>query len=400
MAHQHPRKARIPIAAKSQLAIAPVAATMHRNCMAPFRVVLIEHGYATTEHERRIITAAGGEFLDAENLPLSEALRLCEDADGILCRRLEITRDLLQRFRRCRILVRYGVGTDNVDVDAATDAGIIVGHVPGYCAEEVSVHAIGLLLACVRHLVGTHRRMEHGAWDVPREEAIFRLAGRTLGLVGFGAIGQLMARKLAGWDIRLLASDPFVEPKRAAGLGVELVPLDALLGESDYVSLHCPLLAETRRLIRDATLARMKPGAMLINTARGGLVDSPALLAALDSGRLAAAGLDVFDEEPLPSESPLRRHPRTLLTDHTAWYSEESQVQLQRTAAEELVRACAGGLPQAMANPEVLHRLGRWSEWVPGETARWQLRRLEELQKASAGRTMGAVEIPKKMRHL
>lgn len=358
--------------------------------MARFRVVLIEHGYATTEHERRIITAAGGEFIDAENLSRAEALRLCGNADAILCRRQEITRVMLERFRRCRILVRYGVGTDNVDVDAATDCGILVGNVPGYCAEEVSVHAIGLLLACARRLVPTHRRMEQGAWDVQRETTIHRLAGRILGLVGFGAIGRLMARKLAGWNLRLLATDPFVEPDAAAALGVELVPLERLLRESDYVSLHCPLLPETRGLIRDSTLSQMKRGAILINTARGGLVETRDLLVALEAGHLDAAGLDVFDTEPLPADAPLRRHPRVVLSDHVAWYSEESQAQLQQTAAEEIVRVCTGGLPRSVANPEAIRRLGRWDEWTPDVSQRWQLRRLEQLRKASGQGTLAA----------
>jgi D-3-phosphoglycerate dehydrogenase len=145
------------------------------------------------------------------------------------------------------------------------------------------------------------------------------------------------------------------------------------------VSLHCPLLPETRHLINKRTLASMKSGAILINTARGPIVDLNALLEVLDDEHLASAGLDVFEEEPLPANSRLRGHPRLVLTDHTAWYSEESQVQLQRTAAEEIVRVCTGGLPVSLANPEVLHRLGRFAEWTPTEMMRWQLKRMESL---------------------
>src|SRR5437588_10905015 len=154
--------------------------------MSDFKVVLIEHGYATTQYEREIIESAGGELIDAEQLPLKEALRLCEEADGILCRRLQVTAGMIQQFRRCKIIVRYGVGTDNVDGDAATQAGIIVGHVPVYCVDEVYSHAIALLLACVRHLIPTHQKMERGEWDVHRDEPIYRMEGRMLGLVGFG----------------------------------------------------------------------------------------------------------------------------------------------------------------------------------------------------------------------
>lgn len=344
--------------------------------MTAFQVVLIEHGYATTGYEREIVEAAGGEFVDADSMPLEDALRRCERADGILCRRLEVTRPMLERFRRCRILVRYGVGTDNVDVDAATDLGIIVGHVPSYCADEVSSHALALLLASVRQVPGTDRRVRSGGWDVRRGETIHRIAGRTCGIVGLGGIGRALARKLAGWGMRLLATDPYVDPGVAAALGVDLVDFDTLCREADFLSMHCPLLPETRHLVGDRALGLMKPTAHLVNTSRGPVVDARALVAALDEGRLAGAALDVFEEEPLPSDSPVRDHERIVVTDHTAWYSEESQVELQRTAAEETVRVCTGGLPRSLANPRAIQRLDRWNEWQPADSMRWQLKRL------------------------
>lgn len=345
--------------------------------MPRFKVVLIEHGYASTECERRIVESAGGEFIDAEKLPLSEALKLCADAEGILCRRLQVTAEMIRGFRKCRAIVRYGVGTDNVDIQAATEAGIIVGHVPAYCLDEVSTHAITLLLACVRRVTSTQRKMEAGGWDVHREEPIWRLASRTLGLVGLGNIGRTVARKLGGWNVKLLASDPFVEPAVATALGVKLVDFETLCRESDFISLHCPLLPETRHLIGPASLAKMKPGVILVNTARGPVVDERALLEALDTGHIAQAALDVFEHEPLAEDSPLRWHPKVIATDHTAWYSEESQAELQRTAAEEVSRVCSGELPRSLANPEVLRRLGRFDEWTPPENVRWQLKRLE-----------------------
>ena len=349
------------------------------NTAPKFKVVLIEHGYAAITPEREIISAAGGELIDGENRPLEEVLRLCEEAEGILVRRLQMTAAIIKRLRRCKVILRYGVGTDNVDVDAATAANIIVGHVPVYCADEVSVHAIALLLAAVRKVVSTHKKMEQGGWEVHREEPICRMAGRTLGIVGFGNIGRAVAQKLAGWGMRLLAYDPFFEKDRADALRVQFVDLETLLRESDYVSLHCPLLPETRHLIGKRALSLMKPGAILVNTARGPVVDSQALLTALDGGKLAAAALDVFEEEPLPNASPLRKHARVILSDHVAWYSEESQMQLQKNAAEEVVRVCTGGLPTSLANPEVLQRLGRWNEWTAPDNVVWQLKRLQKL---------------------
>jgi D-3-phosphoglycerate dehydrogenase len=348
--------------------------------MSNFTAVLIEHGYAAAEVERGIITSAGGEFIDAEKLSWGEALKLCENAEAIMLRRGEVTAQVIRRFRRCKILLRYGVGVDNIDLRAATEANIIVGHVPDYGMDEVSTHAIALLLACVRRVVSTHRKMENGAWDVHRHEPISRMAGRTLGLVGFGQIGQSVARKMSGWGLRLLASDPFAEAASAAALGVDLVAFDRLCRESDFLSLHCPLLPETHHLINDRALTLTKPGAILINTARGPIVDTPALLEALDSSRLAQAGLDVFEEEPLPADSRLREHSKIICTDHVAWYSEEAQAQLQRSAAEEVVRVCTGGLPRFVANLDVLHRLGRFEQWTVSEIARWQLKRLEWLK--------------------
>jgi len=349
--------------------------------MAKFRAVIIEHGYRTSKYEREIITAAGGEFIDASDRPLEDALRIAETAEGIMVRRLEVTRALIKRFAKCKIITRYGVGTDNVAVGAATEAGIIVGHAPLYATDEVSVHAAALLLACVRDIVGTHKRMETGAWDVERPIRVRRLAGRTLGIVGFGNIGRAVARKFSGWDLRLLATDPFAEPERALQLGVQLVGLEDLLKVSDLVSLHVPLLPETRHLINLDTLAKIKQGAVLVNTARGGVVDTGALLEALDDGRVSCAGLDVFEEEPLPADAPVRKHPRVVLTDHMAWYSEESQVQLQTTVAEELVRVCTGGLPVSLMNPDVLQKLGRFDEWTPPGNILWQLKRLSALRK-------------------
>lgn len=344
-----------------------------------FRVVLIEHGYASIEVERRIIERAGGELIDADELPLHKALELCRDADAVLFRRIDITGEMIRQFRKCRIILRYGIGTDNVDVRAATDANIIVGHVPSYCIDEVSTHAIALLLACARKVVTTHKRMETGHWDVHRDDPISRLAGQAVGIVGLGNIGRAVARKLGGWGLKLRASDPFVSPEIARQLGVELIDFEALCRSSDFITLHCPLLPETRHLINAKSLNWTRGGAIIINTARGPVIDTAALVNAVDSGQIASAALDVFEQEPLAPDSPLRRHPRIVVTDHTAWYSEESQAELQRTAAEEIARVCTGGLPRSLANPEVIERLGRTEEWRPGENVLWQLKRLRAL---------------------
>jgi D-3-phosphoglycerate dehydrogenase len=344
--------------------------------MAGFRVVFIEHGYPTTKYEREIIERAGGEFIDANELSPAAALNLCEDAEGIMLRRMTITAEMIRRFRRCKIICRCGVGTDSVDARAATEANIIVGHVPTYGTDEVSTHAIALLLSCARKIVPTHRRMAAGDWDVHEGEPIFRTAGKTLGIVGLGNIGRAVAKKLSGWNLRMLATDPFAEPDLARELGVTLVDLDTLCRESNFISLHCPLLPETKHLVNTRTLSLMKPEVILVNTSRGPVIDARALLEMLRANPSAQTALDVFEEEPLSAKSPLRNHPQITLTDHTAWYSEESQTDLQRTAAEEVARVCTGGLPRSLANPEVLKKLGRFDEWQPADNMRWQLKRL------------------------
>jgi D-3-phosphoglycerate dehydrogenase / 2-oxoglutarate reductase len=355
--------------------------------MSAFSAVLIEHGYSSVQHERAIIEAAGGKFIDCDGLPLEQTLAHCAAAEAIMLRRLQVTRALIQGFRRCKILLRYGVGVDNIDVAAATDAGIIVGHVPIYCQDEVSAHAIALLLACVRRIVPTHNKMQEGGWELHRTDPVYRLAGKTIGLVGLGTLGQAVAKKLNGWNVRLIASDPYIESETAAKLDVSIVPLETLLAESDIVSLHIPLLPETTHLINAATLSRMKHGAILVNTSRGPVVSGADLLQALDSGLLSCAALDVFEEEPLAADSALRQHPRLILTDHMAWYSEESQIELQTRAAEEVVRCCRGGLPEAIANPDVLAKLRRVSEWTPNYLARWQAKRSDEIRRKHLQKT-------------
>lgn len=347
--------------------------------MTPFRVALLEHNYVSVEIERQIVERAGGRLVDTDLLPAAERLPAAEEAEAIIVRWLNITPEIIRRLRRCRIIVRYGVGYDNVDYPAATGAGIMIGHCPHYCLDEVATHALALLLGCVRGLCGTQGMLAGGGWSQNPTFRADRMAGRTLGIVGLGNIGSTVARKLGGWGLRLLAHDPYVDPQQAAALGVALADRDTLLRESDYISLHVPLLPETRHWIDDRAFGLMKPGVILVNTARGPVVDEAALRAALDRGTVAAAALDVFEREPLPADSPLRRHPRVLLSNHAAWYSEDAEAELHRSVAEDAVRVCTGGLPLALANPEVLHPLGRFSEWKPTWNAQWRWKRAAAL---------------------
>jgi D-3-phosphoglycerate dehydrogenase len=288
-----------------------------------------------------------------------ELIANVRDADVVLTAVAPITRRVLDSLPRCRAVVRYGIGLDNVDLDAATDNSIVVAHVLDFCTEEVSNHAIALLLALARGLLPLHRDTVAGRWRTAHAWRLAPVHGQTLGIVGFGNIGRAVARKALAFGLGVLAHDPYCDPKAIGETGVRPASLEELLAESDYVSLHTPLTPETRYLIGAAELKAMKPTAVLLNTARGPVVDEAALAQALASGDIAAAGLDVFEDEPLPPDSPLCRLDNVVLTPHVASVSPEAM----RLLLQEVGRAAA----------DVLN--GRWPKYVANRTVkpRWPL---------------------------
>ena len=251
----------------------------------------------------------------------SDWMAECSDADALLVTGARITAAVLAALPRLRAVVRYGVGLDRIDLVAARERGVEVRNVRDFCIDELADHTIGLLLALSRDLAAADQRVRRGAWELgPRK--LYRLRGQTLGLVGLGAIGRAVAQRAAAFGLERLAYDPFANQDGTAS-GIRLTAdLDELLEQSDWISLHCPLTPQTAGLIDAAAFSRMKPGAGLINTARGEIVVADALVSALDSGHLAAAGLDVLEQEPPLPENPLLRQPNVILTPHSAWYSE------------------------------------------------------------------------------
>jgi D-3-phosphoglycerate dehydrogenase len=247
---------------------------------------------------------------------------------------------------RCRCVSRYGVGYDNVDTAALKQKGIPLANVPDYCGEDVSDHALALLMDCVRKVSRKDRLVRQGQWNLAGVQDVFRISGKTFGFVGYGMIARCLHRKLAGFGLsRVLVADPFVSADDAAKAGAELVELDALCSQSDYISIHAPLLDATRGLIGQKQLELMKGTAILINTSRGPLVDEAALIDALKGNRIACAGLDVFAAEPLPADSELRTLDNVTLTDHAGWYSVESMAELKTKAAQNVVDALLKGRP-------------------------------------------------------
>jgi D-3-phosphoglycerate dehydrogenase len=250
----------------------------------------------------------------------------------------------------CRVISRYGIGYDNVDVDAATEAGILVTNVPDYCLDEVADHTFALLLGAARGVVRAALTVAAGDW-VPGTE-VHSLQGKQLTLIGVGRIGSKVAERAAAFGLRVVAFDPFAT---ASVQGVTHADsLQQALVEADFVSLHLPMSAENRHLIRKETIATMRRAPILVNTSRGGLVDLDAALQALDEGQLQGLALDVTDPEPLPHDHPLRTHPRAIVTPHMAFYSEEATAELQRRAADEVARALRGQQARSAVNPEAL----------------------------------------------
>jgi D-3-phosphoglycerate dehydrogenase len=252
--------------------------------------------------------------------------------------------------------VRSGSGTDNIPVKEATALGIIVANTPEAISDSVSNHAIGLLFAIMRQIVVQDRAVRRGQWDRDLGWPRWHLHGRTLGLVGFGHIARLVARKMSGFDLTILAHDPFVKADVTADAGVQAVPFDELLSKSDFVSIHCPLLDSTYHLIGERELRLMKPEAILINTARGPIVDEPALLRALQEGWIAAAGLDVFEQEPTPIDNPLLRLDNFVATPHIGGYSDEFWDNFWRFSVETVIDLSNGRWPRSYVNRDVKPR--------------------------------------------
>lgn len=300
-----------------------------------------------------VLSRIGAELLLAEASTPQAIMQVARDADALLVTYAKVTAEMIGQMTRCRIIARFGIGVDNVDIAAATNASVVVTRVPDYCIDEVSDHTMALLLALARKIPFANSRAHRGRWEMPAVVPIHRLRGSVLGLVGFGRIPQLVAPKAKVFGLRVISYDPFVSAETMKRAGVERVDFSELVKVSDHISIHTPLVPETNHLFNADVFRRMKPTAHLINTARGSIVDEAALAQALDEGHLAGAALDVLSQEP-PSTSPLFGRDNVILTPHMSFYSAESLIDLQTKAAEEVVRVLAGEAPRNPLNPEAL----------------------------------------------
>lgn len=280
-----------------------------------------------------------------------------EDADALIVIDRPVTRGHLEAMKRCRIVLALEVGYDFIDVEAATERGIMVSNVPAYCTDQVAVHALTLLLACHQKLKLLMQETGRGGWDYKAAEPVPDLAGSTLGIVGLGRIGRALAARTRGLGLQVAAYDPYLDDDLFDLVGaLRYHDLDELLAESDLVSLHVPLTRETFHLIGDRELGLMKACAVLVNTCRGRVVDNAALLKALRQGSIAGAGLDVLENEPPAPGEPLLTLPNAIVTPHAAWYSERATRRLKEQGMDEIVRVLNGKRPRFIVNPEVLGR--------------------------------------------
>jgi len=316
-------------------------------------VAVTDSVFPNLDAARQVVSRVGAELRLAK-APTAEAIvDVAKHADAVLITYAKVTAEIIEQMTKCRIISRFGIGVDNVDIATATRKGIVVTKVPDYCIDEVSDHAMALLLALVRKIPLANARVQAGEWQMPSVVPIYRLRGSVLGLVGFGRIPQLLAPKAQAFGLRVIACDPYVPEEVMSRARVKRVEFAELVKTSDYISIHAPLMPETSHLFNAAVFSQMKPTAYLVNTARGPVVDEAALAAALDQHQLAGAALDVVEKEP-PSNSPLLGRDNVILTPHTGFYSEESLADLQTKAAEEVVRVLSGEAPRNPVNPEVL----------------------------------------------
>ncbi len=316
------------------------------------KVVITDYVWESLDVEKRILGKLAHLTALRTKTP-DEFLGEAVDCDALLNTYAgAITAETMARMPKCKIIARYGIGVDTIDLVAATAAGIIVTNNPTYCIEEVAEHTMALLLACARKIPFYDRAVRAGNWAVPPGKPMFRMAGSTIGLVGFGNIARQVAVRAAAFGMRVLYADPVVKEGQFKVPGKK-VTLEKLLKESDFVSVHPPLTPKTRGMINDDAFLMMKSNAFLINCSRGPVVDTAALVRALDERKIAGCALDTIDPEPLPEPHPLRGRENVIVTPHAAWYSEKAMVGLQEGAPNEVRRVLTGEWPVNVVNPDV-----------------------------------------------
>ncbi|WP_134685036.1 C-terminal binding protein [Brevibacillus migulae] len=326
--------------------------------MKKWKVVVTDWEYADLRYEEEIFDKEPIELIPMQCRTEEEVIAACRDADGLINQYAPLSRRVIEQLENCKVITRYGVGVNTVDLLAATEKGICVANVPDYCLDEVADHALALLLSWTRKITVANQAVKNGVWDFKVTQPIHRLRGKVLGLVGFGKIPQSLQLKTAPLGLQAIAYDPFFPEELAAQRGVELVSLEELCRRADIISVHAPLTDETKGLLGAEQFEWMKDSALIINTSRGPVIDENALLSALQTGRIAGAALDVVEYEPIQPDNPLLTMENVILTPHVAWYSEQAAAEMRAKAALGVVDVLIHGeYPKYLVNKEVEARI-------------------------------------------
>jgi len=317
----------------------------------PYQVIITDCDHGSIKEEKEEFDRIGAELVLAQAREEEDLIRVCKEADGLINQYASLTKRVFENLPKCKVVARYGVGIDSIDLKAATELGIIVANVPGYCIDEVSDHTIALILSLVRKTSFFNQKVKSNMWDFRLGIPIHRIRGKTMGLIGCGKIGLEVAKKTSVFGVRVIAFDPYIE---RAPDGIELTSLDNVLKGSDVISIHCPLNDSTRHLIGERAFKKMEKKPLLINTSRGPIVDEKPLIRALEQGLISGAGLDVLETEPPDSNNPMLKMENVILSPHVSFYSEESISELKRRTAKNVLAVLMGKWPGSVVNRGVM----------------------------------------------
>jgi D-3-phosphoglycerate dehydrogenase len=319
-----------------------------------FQVVITDCDHGSIEEEKEEFSQIGAKLILAQVQEEKDLIRVCKDGDGLLNQYALLSRRVLENLPKCKVISRYGVGVDSVDLKAATDLGILVANVPDYCIDEVANQTLTMILALIRKTAFFDQKVKSGQWDFHLGIPIHRTRGKTLGLIGCGKIGLEVAKRISSFGVRVTAFDPYL---KNVPEGIEPKDFDSILKESDFISIHCPLNDSTRHLIGEEEFKKMQRKPLLINTSRGPIIDEKALIQALEEGLVSGAGLDVLEKEPPDSRNPLLKMGNVILSPHVGFYSEESISELKRRTAKNVSDVLLGRGPGSVVNPEVMGKI-------------------------------------------
>jgi D-3-phosphoglycerate dehydrogenase len=321
------------------------------------KVYVTDYEYASLKEEEGEINKINARLIPVQSLTEDEVIANCKDADGLLNQYAPISRKVIENLPNLKVVGRYGVGVNTIDMEAATDHGICVVNVPDYCMDEVSDQAFALIIACMRKVVLLNNQVKNRGWDYKLGKPIHRLRGQKLGLLGFGRIPRSLAEKAKPFGFELLVYDPFVKDDIVKEFGGKLLTLDELLQSADVISVHVPLMKNTEHMISTKEFGMMKKTAIIVNTSRGAIIDESAMIEALQHKQIGGAGLDVLETEPVGKDNPLLDMDNVIITPHISWYSEESEVELKQKAARGVAEVLQGKVPTYLVNKAVVGTL-------------------------------------------